>query len=44
LYGDGSQSKGMALFPKKINGKYAMLGRLDGVNNYLMYSGRSNEW
>lgn len=44
LYGEGSQSKGMALFPKKINGKYAMLGRLDGVNNYLMYSGRSNEW
>lgn len=44
LYGDGSQSKGMALFPKKINGKYAMLGRVDGVNNYLMYSSRINEW
>jgi predicted GH43/DUF377 family glycosyl hydrolase len=44
LYGDGSQSKGMALFPKKINGKYAMLGRVDGVNNYLMYSSRVNEW
>jgi predicted GH43/DUF377 family glycosyl hydrolase len=44
LYGEGSQSKGMALFPKKINGKYAMLGRIDGVNNYLMYSGRANEW
>jgi predicted GH43/DUF377 family glycosyl hydrolase len=44
LYGEGSQSKGMALFPKKINGKYAMLGRIDGVNNYLMYSGRTNEW
>ena len=44
LHGEGSQSKGMALFPKKINGKYAMLGRIDGVNNYLMYSSRPNEW
>jgi predicted GH43/DUF377 family glycosyl hydrolase len=44
LHGEGSQSKGMALFPKKINGKYAMLARIDGVNNYLMYSVRPNEW
>ena len=44
LYGEGSLGKGMALFPKKINGKYAMLGRMDGVNNYLMYSVRPNEW
>lgn len=44
LYGEGSTGKGMALFPKKIKGKYAMLGRMDGVNNYLMYSTRPNEW
>jgi predicted GH43/DUF377 family glycosyl hydrolase len=44
LYGKGSRSKGMALFPKKIKGKYAMLARVDGVNNYLMYSLRPNEW
>jgi predicted GH43/DUF377 family glycosyl hydrolase len=44
LYGEGSKGKGMALFPKKINGKFAMLGRMDGVNNFLMYSLRSNEW
>ena len=44
LHGDGSQGKGMALFPKKINGKYAMLARIDGVNNYLMYSSHINEW
>jgi predicted GH43/DUF377 family glycosyl hydrolase len=44
LYGDGSTGKGMALFPKKIKGKYAMLGRIDGVNNYLMYSLKVNEW
>lgn len=44
LHGEGSQGKGMALFPKKINGKYAMLARIDGVNNYLMYSSHLNEW
>ena len=44
LYGEGSTGKGMALFPKKINGKYAMLGRMDGVNNYLMYSSKLNQW
>lgn len=44
LYGEGSTGKGMALFPKKIRGKYAMLGRMDGVNNYLMYSLKPNEW
>jgi len=44
LYGEGSLGKGMAIFPKKVNGKYAMLGRLDGVNNYLMYSSRPNHW
>ncbi|MFM9824868.1 glycoside hydrolase family 130 protein [Flavobacterium sp.] len=44
LHGEGSKSKGMALFPKKINGKYAMLSRIDGVNNYLMYSDRTNVW
>lgn len=44
LHGEGSQGKGMALFPKKINGKYTMLARIDGVNNYLMYSSHLNEW
>ena len=44
LYGEGSTGKGMALFPKKIKGKYAMLGRIDGVNNYLMYSSKLNQW
>ena len=44
MYGEGSLGKGMAIFPKKINGKYAMLGRMDGVNNYLMYSSRPNHW
>ena len=44
LHGEGAQGKGMALFPRKINGKYAMLTRVDGVNNYIMYSTHLNEW
>ncbi|WP_028375419.1 glycoside hydrolase family 130 protein [Leeuwenhoekiella sp. MAR_2009_132] len=38
LRGNDAQGKNLAMFPKKINGKYAMLSRIDGVNNYLMYS------
>ena len=44
LHGNGAQGKNLALFPKKINGKYAMLSRGDGVNNYLMYSDRPTLW
>jgi predicted GH43/DUF377 family glycosyl hydrolase len=44
LHGSGAQNKNLALFPKKIKGKYAMLARLDGVNNFLMYSERPTVW
>ncbi len=44
LHGKGAQDKNLALFPKKIKGKYAMLSRIDGVNNYLMYSDRTTLW
>ncbi|HLT71891.1 MAG TPA: glycoside hydrolase family 130 protein [Cyclobacteriaceae bacterium] len=44
LHGNGAQNKNLALFPKKIKGKYAMLARVDGVNNYLMYSDRPTIW
>ena len=44
LYGSGAQNKNLAIFPKKVNGKYAMLARIDGVNNYLMFSDRLTEW
>jgi predicted GH43/DUF377 family glycosyl hydrolase len=37
-------NKGMALFPRKINGRYAMLGRIDGYSNYLAYSGDYRKW
>lgn len=39
-----AQNKGMALFPRKINGKYAMLCRVDGVNNFIAYSDKINIW
>ena len=38
LNGAEVQNKGMALFPRKINGRYAMLSRQDGENVFLMYS------
>ena len=44
LNGSGAKNKNLALFPRKINGKYAMLSRIDGWNNYLMYSDNINEW
>ncbi len=44
LHGVGAQNKNLALFPRKINGKYAMLSRIDGWNNYLMYSDRLTVW
>lgn len=44
IYGKYAQNKGMALFPKKVNGSYAMLSRNDGENNYIMYSDQINNW
>lgn len=44
LRGDGAHNKNLAIFPRRIKGKYAMLSRIDGVNNYLMYSDRPTEW
>ena len=44
LHGDKAQNKGMALFPRKINGKYAMISRIDGINNYIGFSNDINIW
>lgn len=44
INGEIAQNKGMALFPRKIKGKYAMLCRIDGVNNYIAYSDSINIW
>jgi predicted GH43/DUF377 family glycosyl hydrolase len=44
LSGNAAQNKGMALFPRKINGRYVMLSRQDGVNNYIIFSDRLRNW
>jgi beta-1,2-mannobiose phosphorylase / 1,2-beta-oligomannan phosphorylase len=44
LHGEIAHSKGMALFPRKINGRYAMLCRLDGFNNYIAFSDKLTIW
>ncbi|MBN2718276.1 MAG: glycoside hydrolase family 130 protein, partial [Deltaproteobacteria bacterium] len=44
LNGEAVQNKGMALFPRKIGGKYAMLGRQDNEYIYLMYSLSPQFW
>ena len=44
ISGEAAQNKGMALFPRKVNGKFVMLSRQDGVNNYIMYSDSLRFW
>ncbi len=44
LNGPAVQNKGMALFPRKINGQFAMLGRQDYENIYLMFSDHLHFW
>lgn len=44
VHGEIAQNKGMALFPRKVNGKYAMLCRLDGFNNYIAFSDNITIW
>lgn len=44
LHGEIAKNKGMALFPRKVNGQYAMLCRLDGFNNYIAFSDDISIW
>jgi predicted GH43/DUF377 family glycosyl hydrolase len=44
LNGKAVQNKGMALFPRKIGGRYAMLSRQDGENNHIMFSSNIHFW
>ena len=44
LSGDAARNKGMALFPRKIAGKYAMITRQDNENLYLIYSDDLYRW
>jgi len=44
LHGAAARNKGMALFPRKIDGKYAMIARQDNENLYLIYSDDLYRW
>jgi len=44
LRGAAAQNKGMALFPRKIDGQYAMIARQDNENLYLVYSDDLHTW
>jgi predicted GH43/DUF377 family glycosyl hydrolase len=44
LSGSAACNKGMALFPRKIDGRYAMIGRQDNENLYLLYSDDLYVW
>ena len=44
IHGRAGRNKGMALFPEKIDGQYAMVGRQDGKNLYLIRSDTLETW
>ena len=44
LNGKAVKNKGMALFPRKIDGSYVMLSRQDGENNHIMFSDNIHFW
>lgn len=44
LNGPEVRNKGFALFPRMVNGQYAMLSRQDNENVYLMYSDQPHFW
>ena len=44
LNGSAVQNKGMALFPRRIAGRYAMLSRQDDENLFIMFSDSPHYW
>jgi len=44
LNGSAVQNKGLALFPRKVSGRFAMLARQDYENIYLMFSDHLHFW
>ncbi len=44
LNGSAVQNKGMALFPRRIDGRYAMLSRQDDENLFIMFSDNPHYW
>ena len=44
MSGSAARNKGMALFPRKIDGQYMMIGRQDGENLFLLRSNTLTHW
>jgi len=44
MRGAAARNKGMALFPRKIAGRYMMIGRQDGQNLFLLTSDEIDQW
>ena len=44
LRGPAASNKGMALFPRKVDGQFAMIGRQDGKRLHLLLSSTLYEW
>jgi len=44
LNGPAARNKGMAIFPRKINGLFAMLSRQDNENLYVVFSDNVHFW
>jgi predicted GH43/DUF377 family glycosyl hydrolase len=44
MTGSAARNKGMGLFPRKVNGKYMMIGRQDGENIFLIESDTLTHW
>lgn len=44
MRGSAARNKGMALFPRKVNGQYMMIGRQDGENLFLIKSDDLTQW
>ena len=44
LNGSAVQNKGMALFPRRIHGRYAMLSRQDDENLFVIFSDNPHYW
>jgi predicted GH43/DUF377 family glycosyl hydrolase len=44
LNGSAVQNKGMALFPRRVHGRYAMLSRQDDENIFIMFSDNPHHW
>jgi predicted GH43/DUF377 family glycosyl hydrolase len=44
LNGRAVQNKGMALFPRRVDGRYVMLSRQDDENLFIMFSDNPHYW